>query len=668
MKVKNMKTIFNLMLLFAVYPAWTQAPPAPSMEDGISTNGSAVIHPDAAVSGQYGTWVVTYTVGKEGIQTGGGIRVQMPDEWHAGPRNSANQLQTQDPVDNNYITAHTSNDEAEIRGIVEFERDNILIKHAKQSMDGRSERYVFVVRVLVESGELEEGDTVSIVYGDRSSGSVGYRASAVSTKPLSILVAVDDNGNNRFQLIQDSPSITVNPSSAVELMVHVPSQAVVNETVRAVVSMVDQEANAVHHGATIQLYDFSGQSEFPAEIKIPSNQGYVEFDVTPTETGVVRLRARTRDFELEAVSNPMLVSEEETVHKIYWGDLHSHTHFSWDGVGDNSFDYARYVSGLDFYAMTDHSVYPSPGGITRGLSSRNFEDYAALSNQYNDPQNFVAFIAYECSFGTPFGHHIVYFRDKPGHLDYPNRTELPQLWSNLQEGNAITIPHHTGKFPRNVDLAIHDERFRKNFEMYSGHGLSEVYYPENLLAFEHSMFTSDAKSLDYPSHIQDAWKMGLHLSAIAASDDHRAHPGQPQYGLAAVRADELTRDGVFAGLHSGNTYATTGAKIILDFAVNGERDSMQTFVTKSTPEINVSVIGTDEILSVEALRYQQDDDKFQVIQTWQPGTWEFEGSFRDVDVKPSEEAAVYYCRIEQRYKIRNRPVMAWSSPVFLKMD
>lgn len=663
-----MKQSICFVLLLISSTAWTQAPPAPTMDDGVSSNGSAVIQPNEAISGQYGSWTVTYTVGDEGIKTGGGIRVQMQDEWHSGPRNSASKLQTQDPADNNFISAYTSNHQVSIRTVVEFERENILIKHAKPSLDGRNERYTFVVRVLVESGELQSGDSISVTYGDRSGGSIGYKASAVSTEPLPVLIAVDDVGDNHFQLIKDLPTIIVKPSVAVEMMVHVPSQAVLGQPIRGVISLVDQEANAVHHGATVHLFDHTGNAEYPAEIKIPANQGYAEFEVIPKETGVIRLRARTRDFELEAISNPILVSEDEPTQKIYWGDMHSHTHYSWDGVGDNSFDYARYVSGLDFYAMTDHSQYPSPGGITRGLSHRNWEEYAALSNQYYDPRNFVTFIAYECSFGTPFGHHIVYFRDQPGILDYPNRTELPQLWGNLQEGNAITIPHHTGKFPGEVDLSIHDERFRRNFEMYSGHGLSEVYNPENLLAFEYSLFTSDAKSLDHPSHIQDAWKMGLQVSAIAASDDHRAHPGQPHYGLAAVRALELTRDGVFAGLHSGNTYATTGAKIILDFEMLGQTTTIGTYITREFPEIKVKAIGTDEIYKVEVLRYQQGDDKFQVIQTWHPAAWEFEGSFRDVDLKPSDQAAVYYCRVEQRYKIRNRPVMAWSSPKFIIMQ
>ncbi len=661
-----MRTILIVLCAIISLSAWTQAPPLPSIMDVTTANGSAVLIPAEAVAATYGTWTLTFTVGEDGIQQGGGIRVQMPDEWHAGPRNSANKLQTQDPADNNYITALTSNDMTKIRCVVEFERENILIKHAKQSLDRRNERYVFVVRVLVEDGNLSEGDTVSVVYGNRSGGSAGYRASTVSTPPLPVLIGVDENGDNKFKLLEDKPTLTVLPDSAVDMMVHVRSQAVVGEPIEAVISLVDKEANPVHHTATIDLFNHTGESEFPKTVKVPSQQGFVRVEVMPTHEGVVRLRARTKDFELEAISNPMLVSEEEPKQKIYWGDLHSHSHYSWDGVGRNNFEYARDISALDFYAMTDHAIYPSHSGITRGLAGHNWEEYTALSNQYNDPHNFVALAAYECSFGKPYGHHNVIFRGEPGVLDYPDRTELPKLWERLQDGNALTIPHHTGKFPGGVDLTIHDERFQRNFEMYSGHGLSEMRDPSHPLAFEQSLFTSDGSSVDDPTYLQDAWRMGLEVSAIAASDDHRAQPGKPQYGLAAVWAPELTRDGIFNGLHRRNTYATTGAKIILEFSAN-ESQQHKIRLAEDLPELNVRAIGTDVIDWVEILRLQPGATGFEVVKRWEPDAWEFEEVFRDVNAKVNPEYSVYYCRMQQKKWVRGRPVMAWSSPVFVKM-
>ena len=63
---------------------------------------------------------------------------------------------------------------------------------------------------------------------------------------------------------------------------------------------------------------------------------------------------------------------------------------------------------------------------------------------------------------------------------------------------------------------------------------------------------------------------GLTLSTVAASDDHRARPGQPHFGRTAVAATGLTREEIFDALYHRRTYGTTGVKILLDFAIDGK--------------------------------------------------------------------------------------------------
>ncbi len=66
---------------------------------------SVRVEPSFGVAGNFGTWTVTYQVGRDGILPGGGLRVQLPDTWHAGERNSANRLQATDPTADHYISA-----------------------------------------------------------------------------------------------------------------------------------------------------------------------------------------------------------------------------------------------------------------------------------------------------------------------------------------------------------------------------------------------------------------------------------------------------------------------------------------------------------------------------------------------------------------------------------
>ena len=64
----------------------------------------------------------------------------------------------------------------------------------------------------------------------------------------------------------------------------------------------------------------------------------------------------------------------------------------------------------------------------------------------------------------------------------------------LTAGEALTIPHHTNRFPQPLAWDEDDPALRRNFEIYSAHGLSEAYDPGHSLAFEQSDFTNRSTS------------------------------------------------------------------------------------------------------------------------------------------------------------------------------
>ena len=75
-----------------------------------------------------------------------------------------------------------------------------------------------------------------------------------------------------------------------------------------------------------------------------------------------------------------------------------------------------------------------------------------------------------------------------------------------------------------------------------------------------------------------ALRNGLRLGFVAGSDTHSARPGgsakepRPYWGgLCAVWAEQLTRRSLFEALRARRTYALTGARIALQFTVNGAR-------------------------------------------------------------------------------------------------
>lgn len=646
---------------------------------------TVTVSPASGIAGHYGTWTVTYTVGQGGIAPGGALRVQLPDTWHAGERNSANRLQASDPTDDHYIAAYGSGADVRVEAEVESETADFLVKSARPGLDGRSERYVFVVRANVVSGTLRAGETIRVVYGDTSQGSRGMRAAIVAAGPEPILVSVDRDGSGVFEPVAHEAALTARSGIATELLLAGPSALVAGEPAELRLAAVDLHSNpSVPFRETVTLRVLQGDVDLPRTVAFPSGQGWTTAPFTPRSTGIVRLEATARADLLRARSNPMEVFAEPPAERVWWGDLHSHTEHSFDGVGSTVFEYARRVSGLDFHAMTDHSSGPGREGFTRGLGPHVRDEYTAATDAHHAPGEFVTLHAYEASFPAPWGHHNVYFRGAPGPLLSPAEVTLPELWAALTAGEALTIPHHTNKFPQPLDWRVDDPARRRNFEIYSAHGLSEAYDPDHPLAFEQSPFTNRSASARTGISAQDAWMQGLRLGAIAASDDHRSQPGKPHWGLAAVRAPALTREAIFDGLHARRTYGTTGQRILLDFRVNdapmgseiaidgplpepcagtspecGERAAATAALA---PRFDVTAHGTDVIEAVEILRYSEPDGGFRVIHDLRPNALDFTWSGRDGGFR---DDAIYYLRLRQRSLVRGLTVMAWSSPVWV---
>jgi hypothetical protein len=654
---------------------------------GEPSGGSVTVNPDEGVAGEYGTWTVTYRVGPRGIKRHGGIRVQLPDAWHAGVRNSANRLQSSDPRGDNYISGKCLRTSVRLRTWVEDEPppSQVLVKSARYSLDGRYERYVYVVRVWVTAGELEEGETLAVTYGDTSRGSKGMRASIICTHPELILVAVDSQGSGLFRMHPDRPTLVSHAGPPAELMVWGPATLVVGKEAELGLAAVDVNANPAAFDGEVELRVTHGRAKLPSSVRFQSQDGWMSVPFVPTGTGILRVEARViheaslnkprslaphgmesgavapEQAGLRASGNPMKVFETQPELKTHWGELHSHSHYSWDGVGDDNFRYARNVSGLDFYAMTDHCI-PPLGQYTQGLAAHVWQEYTAKTEKHYEPGRFVTIHAYECSLGAPYGHHNVFFRSKPGPLLAEGDVTLPELWNALTAGEALTIPHHTGKMPQPILWFPHNDEIDRNIEIYSAHGLSEAYDPEGPLAFERSDFTDASKSVRGPQYVQDAWLQGLKLSTVAATDDHRAHPGQPHYGRAAVAATGLTREEIFDGLYHRRTYGTTGAKILLDFSINGEPMGGTVAVTDS-PRLEIEAHGTDGIEFVQVLRHSKSDGAFVIIYTLSPDGADFTWSQTDATFN---EDSIYYVRLRQVRTVRTRVAMAWSSPIWVR--
>jgi hypothetical protein len=636
-------------------------PVAPLIDEGLLGAGRVTVSPSAGIAGRYGTWRVRYTVGSVPVVVLGGIRVQLPEEWHAGIRNSAFRAQATQPREPGFIHGRSSRADVELETVVELESDASLDKTGRLSnLSGRAGYYDYVARLIVRRGRLEQSDWLELVYGDTDGGGPGFQAGILASRPLPVLVAVDTDGLGRFHLHADQPALELTADEPAEVLATLRSDAVVGESLPLHVALVDRWANPCRAAAgdlTIDVVE--GTAAVGAETTLAAGTGWTEFAGRRAAPGILRLRVNDGDRDLSAVSNPVRIHPSAPSQRVYWGDIHSHTQLSADGLGSGeaAYDFARHVSGLDFLSRTDHASY-----FETGNAIADFERCADLADAHDDPGAFVALQGYEVSFDSPYGHHNVYFRGRPTLPGVEYTLTLPELWKSLRGQDALTIPHHTLKMPSVVDwTGTHDPDLRRNFEIFSAHGLSEAFDPSHPLAIEQSQFTNNSVTSRRGTSAQQAWEDGLRLSTLASSDDHRAHPGMPHQGVIAVLADSLSREGVFDAMRARRTYGTTGVRVLLEFSVGGLERGGEGAAARPL-EVRTAAVGTDVISLVEVLRHVAGQPGFHVIASQRPHEDRFEWTLTD---DPGPGPAVYYVRLQQRGLVRGLLAMAWSSPVWI---
>jgi hypothetical protein len=123
-------------------------------------------------------------------------------------------------------------------------------------------------------------------------------------------------------------------------------------------------------------------------------------------------------------------------------------------------------------------------------------------------------------------------------------------------------------------------------------------------------------------------------------------------GLTAIFAEELTRENVFDALRTRRCYATTGARILLDFHVN-ECAMGQIGRATDRVEIRVKVAGTAPIRSIAIVRNNVDIHRSEEPRM----DMDQELIWRDHSPEPG---SWYYARVTQ-----SDGHMAWASPVWL---
>ena len=295
---------------------------------------------------------------------------------------------------------------------------------------------------------------------------------------------------------------------------------------------------------------------------------------------------------------------------IYYGDLHSHCHQVGYGFGSVEEAYQNARTQLDFASVTAHAFWPDlpteeprlagtvsyhREGFKRAAAA--WADFRAITEAANQPGRFVALPSFEWH-SRRYGDHNIYFKGAAGEIIpaadlAAMRTELRRL---KQQGvDCLLIPHHIGyrQGYRGIDWQHFTPEFSPIVEMFSMHGQAEADdapYP-----YLHTMGPRDERST-----VQYGLRRGHIFGLVGSTDHHSAFPGSYGYGRVGIWAAELTREAIWEAILARRTYALTGDRIELAFAINGQPIGS---ILPATPEreITFAVTGGGAIDYVELL-------------------------------------------------------------------
>jgi hypothetical protein len=554
--------------------------------------------PPYVVAGTLRRFTIVYEVGPLGIASGGAIHLQVSPFWDWSTP------QVEDPRAPGYTLVEPSADD------IELEMETLDVQ---------------LLGLVVTGRPLVAGERIRIIYG---AGEVGAFVDSFAERGSRFWIAVDGDGDGVRAFLADSPGVDVVAGDPAQLFVTLPSIARPGETVDVKVAVLDASGNTgVAFEGDIALEATQGL-ELPARVSLElADRGRKTLQAVVRGSGVLHVRAEGPG-ELSAESNPLLVSAEGP--RVLWGDLHGHTAFS-DGTGtpEDYYLYARDVAALDVVALTDHDHW---GVLPLSSHPEMWAEIREQTRRFHEPGRFVTLLGYEWTSWIHGHRHVLYFADEGEVFSWldPDYESPIQLWKALEGRPALTFAHHSagGPIPVNWEIAP-DPHFEPVTEIASVHGSSE--------ALDSPLVIYSAVPGNF---VRDVLDRGYRFGLIGSGDSHDGHPGLPQLnapsgGLAAIFAEERTREDVLAALRARRVYATNGPRILLRCALGahamgtsipvpeGELLTEPLFVRVIAPEPleRLDLVRSGEVVDSVDLEQRRDVTLQRVVADLAPGEY-----------------------------------------------
>ncbi len=451
--------------------------------------------------------------------------------------------------------------------------------------------------INITDASLNEGETITLVLGDRSGGGPGWRQQTFQELPFPVRISVDPFGTGLFQYLPYDIGWNVLPGELDHYIICVPSHGQRGEPFSIKVKGMDRWGNPLRNIDQKEpgIICKNGESGFPLEKSGTHEKGIWTYSAELSQSGIYR-------FEIQGArsySNCIILkekTEELPLLRHNWCDLHGQTGETVGaGTVEDYFEFGRHFGFLDGITPQGNDLQLTP------------ESWALIKKATEDaysPGEYVTFPGYEWSGTTTMGgdYNVIYFEEDPplyrstGWLagnPFEEVSPLPKLYEKLRNHRAIAMAHIGG---RPASLEHWDPEVAPLVEIHSAWGTFEWVYKK-------------------------CFEKGFKIGFACNSDDHKTRPGASYPGagvfgtlggLTCILSAEKTREGFWKAMVNRNCYGTTGQRIIVETNLNGKIIGEDVQADKG--HFTIKAVGTTPIIRLDLMR------KAEILKSFFPNT------------------------------------------------
>jgi len=442
------------------------------------------------------------------------------------------------------------------------------------------------LKVFVRDAPLAAGESVTVMFGTEAAPVKALRKQV----SLAVEAKLDATGDGSYADLV-FPRFPVKSERAETLHAVAPSIVGVGEKAHIVIYAEDAARNVCedYEGELTVSYEVGGKPRaaryamraLDADADLDRNACEVMFE----EAGVYYVTISDRARGMSAVTNPIVVKEDAPRERLWWGEIHVHSHVS-DGRGEPRDVYRdAYARGLDFAIIADHHF----GRDARGPMRDRLAAQLAARARFDRPGAFATLAGGETHYLAET-HLNLYFREPSvdvidglltklaaaagtragpwGELDEAGLREVARrFWDVLKEDayarTVLAFFHHTMWVGR---MAFVDEHERL-IEICSTFGSSETRAQDETTEALRVQADRIAGDPATKFSAREALARGYRLGFVGGSDNHDGQAGLN--GLTGVWSRRLEGASVFDAMYERRCYGTNAHRTVIDVEANG---------------------------------------------------------------------------------------------------